>query len=80
MQGCLERTAGPAPAPGCPGIRRGDTNKALVASPPGGTGGASRAARRSTYIASEASRFRSLAGTGCRDCDPPILAAPWRAG
>lgn len=39
MQGCLERTAGPAPALGCPGIRRGDTNKALVASPPGGTGG-----------------------------------------
>lgn len=46
---------------------------------PGLGGGSLRAAPRSTYIASEASRFGSLVGTGCRDCDPPILAAPWRA-
>lgn len=46
---------------------------------PGRRGEGSGLARRSTYIASEASRFGSLAGTGCRDCDPPILAAPWRA-
>lgn len=72
---------GPAAAPGCTGVRRGDTNKAQAASPPPGEEGeeGSGLAPQSTYIASEASRFGSLAGTGCRDCDPPILAAPWRA-
>lgn len=67
----------PAQAPGCTGIGGGDTNKAGAASPPPGWGEGSG---RSTYIASETSRLRSLAGAGCRDCDPPILAAPWRAG
>jgi hypothetical protein len=69
LQGCREPQASTS-------ISRGTVTKpGSLSSSLGALGG-----EHCTYMASETSWFRSLAGASCRDCDPPILAAPWRAG